>query len=151
MCCSGIVRPHATLAKATFLLLEKNYGRFGNDVLFEKFDSGISKTKFLFLIVLNFVPSLIFALWAKDEHLRSEVLACAAQVSSDHMQALPKRLSSYWEKVMKGLGTTFFLRSLVREFQKILVFDFLEFCSFLNFCLVTEGRTPLVWGFGMCC
>ena len=31
MCCSGIVRLHATLAEGTFLLLRESYDIFGND------------------------------------------------------------------------------------------------------------------------
>ena len=31
MCCSGIVRLHATLTEGTFLLLRESYDIFGND------------------------------------------------------------------------------------------------------------------------
>ena len=51
MCCSGIVRLHATLAEGTFLLLRGSYDIFGNDGFVTNFDFG------------NFLKSVFEIFW----------------------------------------------------------------------------------------
>ena len=61
MCCSGIVRLHATLAEGTFLLLRGSYDIFGNDGFVKNFNLGISISSFFLRFFgicsfLNFFP-----------------------------------------------------------------------------------------------
>ena len=90
MCCSGIVRLHATQAKGTFLPLRESYDVFVDDA----FSAG----SFYFQKKLTGdfpggSHALILSLWSNGVCLMFEVLACAAPVSCDYMPPGPKALS----------------------------------------------------------
>ena len=127
----------------------KSYGGFGNNVRFERFDR--FKKIVLVFDFFEICSSLDFdiltggrtpAVWGFD-------MSCSGIVRL--LRPLPKELSSHWEKVMEGLGTTFVSKDSTVSKKIVLVFDFFEICSSLGFDILSGDRRPAVWGFNMSC